>query len=83
MAMVVLGVLLLALKLGEFGPVGHWSWWFVLAPFALAVVWWSWADSSGWTKKREMDKMDDRKRERRQKNLESLGLDITKRRDKR
>jgi len=80
MAMVILGVLLLAMKLGELGPVGHWSWWAVLLPFGLAVLWWSWADSSGWTKRREMNKMDDRVRQRRDKNLEALGLDAKSRR---
>ncbi len=23
----------------EYGPVGHWSWWIVLAPFGLALLW--------------------------------------------
>ncbi len=46
----------------------------MLSPFALAVVWWAWADSIGLTKKREMDKMEAKKAERRRKNLENLGL---------
>ena len=44
-------------------------------PFALAAVWWAWADGTGLTKRREMEKMDERKRERREKNLVSLGMD--------
>jgi len=80
MAMVILGVLLLAMKWGEFGPVAQWSWWVVLMPFGLAVLWWSWADSSGWTKRREMNKMDDRVRQRREKNLAALGIDAKSRR---
>ena len=75
MYMVVLGVLLLILKFAEFGPVGQWSYWAVLWPFAVAVVWWSFADASGWTKRREIDKMEDRKKKRRQDNLEALGMD--------
>ena len=39
------------------------------------------ADSSGWTKRREMDKMEARKVNRRQRMMESLGLG-TKRRDR-
>jgi small Trp-rich protein len=74
MYLVVLGVLLLVMKLAEFGPVAQWSYWVVLAPFAGAVVWWSYADASGWTKRREIDKMEERKRERRRKNLDALGL---------
>jgi len=72
---VVLGVVLIALKLAEFGFVAAWSWWAVLAPFAVAAVWWAYADSSGLTKKREMDKLDEKKLERRRKNLEALGID--------
>jgi small Trp-rich protein len=71
---VVLGVIFIGMKLGEVGFVAQWAWWWVLAPFGLAVVWWAWADSVGLTKKREMDKMEARKAERRRKNLENLGL---------
>ena len=74
MLFVVVGVVLVALKWAEFGPVGQWDWWWVLLPFALAVVWWAIADSTGLTKRREMDKMDDRKKERRRKHLAALGL---------
>ncbi len=78
MYMVGLGLLLLIMKLAEFGPVGAWSWWFVLMPFGLAIVWWAWADSSGWTKRREIDKMDARKVKRRNDNLDALGIDKTR-----
>lgn len=80
MVMVVLGVLLLAMKLAEIGPVGQWSYWAVLWPFGLAVLWWAYADASGWTKKREIDKMEERKKKRRQDNLEALGMDTKSRR---
>ena len=72
---VVIGVLLIALKLGELGPVAEWSWWWVLAPFALAAAWWAYADASGYTRRKEMDKLDERKRERRRKSMEALGID--------
>ncbi len=71
---VVLGVLLIALKLAEIGFVAMWSWWWVLSPFAAAAVWWAYADSSGLTKKREMDKLDSKKLERRRRNMEALGI---------
>jgi small Trp-rich protein len=71
---VVLGVLSIAMKLGEFGPVAQWEWWWVLSPFALALVWWIGSDAMGLTKKHEMDKMEAKKAERRRKNLENLGL---------
>ena len=75
MAFVVLGVLLIALKLADVSGVAAWSWWWILSPFAAAAVWWSYADSSGLTKKREMDKLEDKKLERRRKNMEALGID--------
>ena len=75
MPMVIVGVLLLVCKMAEFGPVANWSWWIVLAPFAVAVLWWEFADSSGWTQRRVMDKMEQRKTDRRERAMEALGLD--------
>jgi small Trp-rich protein len=80
---VVLGVLLVVMKVAEFGPVAAWAWWWVLAPFAGAVVWWAWADATGLTKKREIDKMEEKKAERRKKNLVNLGMDERGRRHSR
>jgi small Trp-rich protein len=74
MAFMILGLLLLALKLAEFGPVADWGWTWVLLPFGLAVVWWAIADKTGLTRRRAMRKMDERKAERRQRSLEQLGL---------
>jgi small Trp-rich protein len=74
MAFLILGILLLAMKLAEFGPVATWSWWVVLTPFGLAVAWWGFADSIGLTQRRAMDKMEQTKAERRNRNLEALGL---------
>jgi small Trp-rich protein len=71
---VVLGVALIALKFAEIGFVATWSWWAVLSPFAAAAVWWSYADSSGLTKRREMDKLEAKKSERRRINMEALGI---------
>ena len=58
MAFLILGILLLAMKLAEFGPVAAWSWWLVLAPFGLAVLWWGFSDAIGLTQRRAMDKME-------------------------
>jgi small Trp-rich protein len=78
MVFIVIGVLLIALKLGEIGPVAGWSWLLVLAPFGVAVVWWAYADSSGLTKKREMNKLEEKKVERRRRAMEALGIDRTR-----
>ena len=42
-----LGILLALLKYLEIGPVAQWSWWVVLVPFGLTLLWWGWADSTG------------------------------------
>jgi small Trp-rich protein len=73
-----IGLLMLTLKFLEFGPVAKLGWasdwyWFAL-PFALAVAWWAYADASGYTKRREMDKMEKRKQDRLSKNREALGI---------
>jgi small Trp-rich protein len=75
MLFIVVGVLLIGLKLADIGPVATWSWWIVLAPFGLAAAWWAYADASGLTKRREMDKLEDRKKERRSKAMDALGID--------
>jgi small Trp-rich protein len=77
---VLVGVLLLLMKLAELGPVANWSWWIVLLPFGLAIAWWSFADSIGWTQQRAMDKMEKKKADRRLKAMDALG--ITARRDR-
>lgn len=80
MAFLLLGLALLGMKVAEFGPVAAWSWWVVLAPFGLAVLWWAFADGSGLTQRRAIDKMEKRKVDRRQRDMEALGL--TTHRDK-
>ncbi|MBK7547450.1 MAG: TIGR04438 family Trp-rich protein [Rhodoferax sp.] len=68
-----LGIVLLLMKYLEMGPVATWSWWIVLTPFALAVVWWAWADSSGYTKRKAMEREDARRKARVDKNKEAIG----------
>ena len=75
-----LGIILLAMKYLEFGPVAEWSWWVVLAPFGLAVLWWSWADWSGYTKKKAVERENLRKKARIDKHREQLGMGVKKRR---
>lgn len=74
MYFVALGVILLVMKLAELGPVGQWGWIAVLWPFAAAMLWWAYADKVGLTQKRAMDRMEERKDERRRKHLVALGI---------
>ena len=74
MYLLLLGVILLGLKYLEFGVVANWSWWVVLAPFGLAVLWWAWADATGYTKRKAMEKLAARKQARIDKQREQLGF---------
>ena len=75
-----LGLVLMVLKFLEWGPVAQWSWWLVLIPFALAVVWWTWADASGYTKRQAMAQDDKRRDERRIRTKNALDAKFHKRR---
>jgi small Trp-rich protein len=72
MYLLCLGLVLLGMKYFEWGPVALWSWWLVLTPFALAVAWWAWADSTGYTKRKAMEREDKRRDERRARTKEAL-----------
>jgi small Trp-rich protein len=80
MFFVLIGVVLIGLNLAGIGPIGEWTWnltgdlWKFVMPFAFALGWWAWTDASGLTKRREMERMDQRKEARRQKNVVALGL---------
>jgi len=75
-----LGIVLMLLKYLAIGPVADWSWWWVLSPFVLAVVWWAWADASGYTKRKAMEIEDKRVAERRQRTKDALNSPTQKRR---
>jgi small Trp-rich protein len=75
-----LGLVLLVLKYLAIGPVATWDWWVVLLPFGLTVLWWAWADGSGYTKRKAMEKEDARRQARVDKNREAVGTLPTKKR---
>ena len=68
-----LGILALLLKLLDVSPVASLAWWVVLSPFGWAVVWWAWADWSGYTRKKVMQKEDRRKQKRIDKQRQAMG----------
>ncbi len=80
MYFLALGLVLLILKYLDFGVVATWSWWFVVSPFALAVLWWAWADWSGYTKRKAMEKEDIRRQDRIDQNRQALGTGTRKKR---
>ena len=74
MWLVVVGVVAVVLKLAGIGFFAGLAWWWVLAPFALAVLWWQVADSTGITQRAAMARADKRAADRREQQFEALGL---------
>jgi small Trp-rich protein len=81
MLFVVIGILMIVLNIAGVGFVGAWNWeffgdlWKFCVPFLFAVAWWVYSDKSGLNKRREIERMEKRKRDRRAENLVSLGMD--------
>lgn len=77
---VVIGVALMVMNIAGIGPVGEWTWkwdgdlWKFLLPFGLAILWWFWADTTGWTQRKAMEKVDAKRDARRDKQLDALGI---------
>ncbi|MDR0274374.1 MAG: TIGR04438 family Trp-rich protein [Burkholderiaceae bacterium] len=76
MYLVGIGVILLLMKWQEYGFVAEWSWWWVLSPFAGAVLWWWWADASGYTKRKAMEQENEVRQKRIDRNREAIGRRI-------
>lgn len=74
MFFLIAGIALMLLKYLEIGFVAAWSWWWVLSPFAMAVAWWAWADATGYTKRKAMQRMDEKKQQRIERQREALGI---------
>ncbi len=70
----LLGLLLIVLKYLEVGPVATWSWWWVLSPLAVTAAWWVWADASGYSKRKAMEKMERRKQNRIERHKRAMGM---------
>ena len=68
-----LGIILLLLKWLAVGFFADLAWWWVLAPFVGAALWWVWADASGYTKRKAMERDDERKLERINRQRKALG----------
>ena len=75
-----LGLVFLVMKYLEVDPVAGWNWWFVMLPFGLAVLWWVWADWSGYTKRQAMGRENARRQARLDKSREAFGTLSNKKR---
>ncbi|RYF60864.1 MAG: TIGR04438 family Trp-rich protein [Comamonadaceae bacterium] len=74
MLFLLLGLVGVGLKFFEMTIVATWSWWIVLIPFALAMAWWAFADWSGYTKRKVMERENERKQERIDRHRSQLGM---------
>ena len=74
MLFLIVGLLLIMGKSLEIAPFAAWSWWWVLSPLPLAVVWWHWSDFSGRTRRLAEEAQVRRARARREERAAALGL---------
>lgn len=74
MYLLVLALVLTLLKFLNVGPVGAWSWWWILLPYVLTALWWVFADSIGYSKRKAAQKMEQRQQERLEKQRKELGM---------
>ncbi|MEN9886585.1 MAG: hypothetical protein RL758_1163 [Pseudomonadota bacterium] len=70
----MLGLVLMVLKYLGVAPVTEWSWWWVLSPFPMAMVWWWYADKSGYTRRKAAERDEQRKADRYNESRKRLGL---------
>jgi small Trp-rich protein len=60
-----IGLVLLVSKLLDFGPLADLSWWWVVLPFVLALIWWEVFERRlGLDKKKAFDELEKAKQER-------------------
>lgn len=80
MLFVIIGVILLVMNWTGVGPPAQWNFdffgdlWKFGLPFLAAIMWWSWSDSTGRTQRKAIERMEERKVQRREKAMEALGL---------
>lgn len=74
MYILALGLLLALLKYLEIGPVATVEWKWFLIPFGLTIAWWWWADSTGYTRRKAMERIEKRKQDRLDKHKAALGI---------
>ncbi|UCG97910.1 MAG: TIGR04438 family Trp-rich protein [Burkholderiales bacterium] len=61
----LIGLALLVGKLLDFGPLAELSWWWVVLPFVIALVWWEFFERRlGLDKKKAFDELEKAKQER-------------------
>jgi small Trp-rich protein len=69
-----LSVLLTLLKYFDVSVFARLSWWQVLIPYGLTLLWWWYADASGYTKVQAMAREQRRKDERLERQRSQFGM---------
>ena len=66
-----IGLVLLVSKLLDFGPLADLSWWWVLMPFVIALIWWEVFERHlGLDRRKAFDELEKAKQERIERALE-------------
>lgn len=60
------------LEVADVAGISEMSWWWVVGGFALTAAWFAYADSSGLTRRKATEKMEQRKQARLKKQREAL-----------
>lgn len=85
----VIGVILLVMNWTGVGPPATWDFnllgdlWKFAWPFIAALAWWAWSDSTGRTQRKAIERMEQKKVDRREKAMEALGLGTKGRKSRR
>jgi small Trp-rich protein len=72
MYLLLVAVILTVLKYIEIDPVAQWSWWVIIGVYAATAVWWQVADATGYSRRKSMEKEDQIKKDRHQRNSDRL-----------
>ncbi len=76
MYLVWLGLVLVALRWLEIGPVAGWSWWWVLSPLAVALVWFEFLEQPLGRDRRQVETVEFE--ERRRKRVDEQFREMTR-----
>ena len=72
MYLLLVAVALSLLKWQNIEPVASWSWLIIIGVYAATAVWWTVADSTGYTKRKAIEREDKVKNDRTERHREAL-----------
>ena len=72
MYLLAVAVIMTILKWQNINPVAEWSWWVIIGVYAATAVWWTVADSTGFTKRKAIEREDKVKNARTERQRDAL-----------